>query len=260
MEDQAVVVDESPLVNISRIVKMDEQTRQITHVISTAKLDRGNRYIDQAGWSLTDYRANPVVLANHDYSVQSIIGKGIDVKVVRDELTATTEFDTEGLGALAFRLVQAGLAKAWSVGWKGIKSHRFGENQDCAVCKDLMKTAEYGLHFTRQTLLEYSLVAIPSNPNAVIGLHAAGYDVSDAEAELLLQFDINSNALPPQEAAPNGAKADEKIEDGQEEENVIEVPSRSAEFYDMLFKTARRLGRRNHALEASKRFRKDLRS
>jgi len=228
---------------VSRIVKMDETTRQVTHVISTAKLDRGNRIIDQAGWSLTEYRKNPVVLANHDYSIESIIGRATDIKVVGGELVSTTEFDTEGIGALAFRLVQSGLAKAWSVGWRGNKSHRIGELADCPICQDAMKQVEYGTHFTRQSLLEYSLVAIPANPEAVMGLQAAGFEFSDNDLEELSKFSVASDALPPTEEAPNGAKV----------ADVVPV-TRSAAFYDALFDVSRRLGRRNSAHEAARRF------
>ena len=243
---EQVELAESPLVNISRIVKMDEATRQITHVISTAKLDRGNRIIDQSGWSLTEFRKNPVVLANHDYSIESIIGRAVDVKVVNNELTATTEFDTQGLGAMAFRLVQSGLAKAWSVGWKGNKSHRFGEMADCPVCQDAMKNAEYGMHFTRQALLEYSLVAIPANPDAVLGLQAAGFEMTDAELAELSRFDTSSKAPDPTGSALGEAKV-------AEAEEVVSVP-RSAEFYDTLFKTVRKFSRRNSVHEAARRF------
>lgn len=206
----------------SRVVGLDEAKRQVTHVISTARLDRNNRMVEPSGWKLARYRANPVVLADHDYSIERIIGRG-DVKIEGDALMSTTEFAKDGLGNVAFRLVQAGLAKSWSVGWMGIKQHRIGEVEDCERCKAAGKV-DYGRHFVTQELLEYSLVAIPANPDAVLGLQQAGLLASD-ECDEWAQL-------------------------------CADVPERSPEFYGALFSASRVQARRVAALRASQRIRR----
>lgn len=160
-------------IELARVLALDETSRTIRHVISTGTLDRSNRMVEPNGWKLSTFRENPVVLANHDYSIENIIGTATDVRVENDALVSTTRFAETGLGDVAFRLVQAGLARSWSVGWKGMKLHRIGEVEDCARCQAAGKV-DYGVHYTQQELLEYSLVAIPANPDAVMGLQAAG--------------------------------------------------------------------------------------
>ena len=170
-------------VSQARVLKIDERTRTIRHVISTAALDRRNRIVDVGGWDLANYKRNPIVFADHDYAMEKVIGRGLDVKVEGDALVATTEFDTEGLGNVAFRLVQAGLVRAWSVGWQGLAAHSFGDLKRCAACDNAMAAGrQWGTHYTAQELLEYSLVTIPANPDAVMGLQAAGL-VAKVEAE-----------------------------------------------------------------------------
>jgi hypothetical protein len=199
--DRSIPLD-ARLQTVSRIVKMDEDARRITHVISTARLDRGGRYIEQAGWQLGEYRANNVVVANHDYDIQSMIGNGVDVAVVKDELQATTEFGPEALGPLAFRLVQSGMAKAWSVGWIGSKGHHIGDEEECEVCAKLKKKTDWGYHFVKQTLLEYSLVAVPANPDAVLRLQAAGFKISKTERDLWASLGEAAGDPEPDEPDP----------------------------------------------------------
>lgn len=234
--DRSIPLD-ARLHTVSRIVKMDEDARRVTHVISTARLDRGGRYIEQSGWQLGDYRANNVVVANHDYNIESIIGNGVDVAVVNDELQATTEFGQEALGPLAFRLVQSGMAKAWSVGWIGSKGHSIGSESDCELCAKLQKKTDYGYHFQKQTLLEYSLVAVPANPDAVMRLQAAGFPISKAERDLWISL---------------GEKAEAECE------VVGPVPqpvTRSSKFYESMFSVSRLVARRNSALRVSQQIR-----
>lgn len=179
-------VEKSLACEQAKVLEIDVDRRRITHVISTGRLDRGNRMVEPSGWKLANFKRAPRVLADHDYSIERVIGTGHDVKVadvprIGEALVATTQFDEEGLGPVAFRLASTGMVNTWSVGWIGLKSHRIGEVDDCEGCEKA-GNVEWGRHFMTQELLEYSLVAIPANPDAVNGLLAAGL-VSKAAAE-----------------------------------------------------------------------------
>lgn len=202
----------------SRVIALDEETRRVKHVISTGKLDRNNRIVEPGGWRLARFKKNPVVLADHEYSIERIIGRAVETKVEGDALVSTTEFEKEGLGNVAFRLLQAGMVKAWSVGWMGLKTHRIGEDESCERCKEA-GAVQFGTHFVRQELLEYSLVAIPANPDAVMGLQAAGL-VAETETDEWVEM-------------------------------TAEPPQRSTEFYNALFSARRTQARRAAALLAS---------
>jgi HK97 family phage prohead protease len=138
--------------------KVDRKNRTITHLISTKATDRAGDVVNPEGWVLDNFLKNPVVVANHDYSIQSIIGKAISLEVTPEGLVATTQFHDKGLGALAFDLVSNDMARAWSVGFKAIQ----GE-----PVKDTQGRNTGGMKYTKQELLEYSLVAVPMNPEAV---------------------------------------------------------------------------------------------
>jgi len=218
-----------------RMIALDAERRRVTHVISTARLDRANRVVEPAGWQLANFRANPIVLADHDYAIEKVIGGAHDTKLQGEELISTTEFADTGLGALAFAHVQAGLLRAWSVGWRGIARHKFGEVEGCERCAQ-HKRVEWGVHFTRQELLEYSLVAVPANPDVVMGLEAAGVAVDDSAIE---EWNAMTAAGPePVRPAPDGANA---------------APIRSAQFYRQLFELGRGVKFRSVARQMASR-------
>lgn len=164
----------------TKVLDIDERT--VTHVISTDSVDRMGDMVDAKGWRVERFMRNPVVLVDHDYRFNSIVGKATELRKTRDGLVAKTQFYDMGIGAAAFAMVQAGFAKAWSVGFEPIAAHRVatGAKQGCAKCRAArdaqIKTKDdsgesiyiRGTHYIEQELLEYSLVAIPMNPDAVM--------------------------------------------------------------------------------------------
>jgi len=205
MSDEQLQIEVPLACEQAKIIAIDLDKRRITHVISTGRLDRNNRMVEPDGWKLANYRRAPRVLADHGYSIESVIGKAIDTKIDGDRLISTTEFDDEGLGAVAFRLAQNGLVNTWSVGWMGLKSHRIGEQEDCERCNEVKAKVEWGRHFIQQELLEYSLVAIPANPDAVNGLLAAGLVSSSAAEHWIETFkplEAPQEQAQPQQRSP----------------------------------------------------------
>lgn len=160
---------------------LDVEAREVEHLISTDSVDRAGDVVEPEGWDLESYRRNPVVLVDHNYSIHSIVGRAVRLVTSKAGLMARTKFNDLGVGLSAFQLVADGFAKAWSVGFapKEYHSVREGAKQKCAVCKRLYAAQiegkadeEFpyvrGRHFLRQELLEYSLVAVPMNPDAVM--------------------------------------------------------------------------------------------
>lgn len=177
--ESSSVGDEVRMAFVGETKAVNAETRTVDHVISTKTIDRMNDVVEPLGWDFKDYMKNPVVLADHSYSIHSIIGKNLELRKNRLGVQAKTEFHDFGLGAHAFNLVEAGMVKGWSVGFRGIEEHSIsdGIKGKCAVCKSTHKTLLggrdpetvwiYGKHFLSQKLLEYSLVAIPANPDTV---------------------------------------------------------------------------------------------
>lgn len=175
---------------------LNEETRTVEHLVSTPHLDRQNDVVDQRGWDLENFRKNPVVFADHDYRLTSIIGKNLELSANRNGLRAKTEIHDVGLGAAAWNLIVAGMIKGWSVGFRGKTFHSINEGvkTKCSVCKksrdrilagrDPSEVWIWGKHFLEQELFEYSLAAIPANPNVVMAALKKGL-VDDATAPIL---------------------------------------------------------------------------
>lgn len=130
--------------------------RKMAFTISTAAVDRDGDTIDPKGWALDNYLKNPVVLWAHDYS-QPPIGKAVNVQATKDGLRAEVEFVPQGkypFADMIHDMVKDGFLSATSVGFVGSKYDKASDR-------------ERGFDFKGQELLEFSIVPVPSNPEAL---------------------------------------------------------------------------------------------
>jgi HK97 family phage prohead protease len=130
--------------------------RKMSFLITTASVDRDGDTIDPKGWDLSSYTKNPVVLWAHDYS-QPPIGRAINIQATQDGLKADVEFVPQGMSPFAdmiHDMCKGGFLNATSVGFRGMDH-------------DKAKDRERGYDFKKQELLEFSIVPVPSNPEAL---------------------------------------------------------------------------------------------
>ena len=164
--DPVVVRMSTPLVG-RRVVKQSDDTAgpTIEIIASTDQVDREGDTIDQNGWRLENYRANPVVPWVHDYS-QPPVARALETEVDDEgRLVQQWEFTPRDLypfGHMVGRMYELGFLNAASVGfdpeeWKFIDERG-------------------GLHFEEQELLESSGVVVPANPGALELARDAGID------------------------------------------------------------------------------------
>lgn len=218
---------------VPEIKAIDVDQRTITHLISTASIDRAGDMVEPLGWDLANFKRNPVVLADHSYTIDRIIGRAENVEASKEGLTATTRFDDLGLGAQAFRLISEGFLKAFSVGFKPKIAHsvRAGVNAKCERCEvardsqvegkspeEIERVFIRGTHFIEQELLEYSAVAVPMQPDAVLNAIKSGIIDRDA-VPIFFSVDANRSGVeslvnkiltgspPSTDVALHGAKA-----------------------------------------------------
>jgi len=130
-----------------------DPTRQRTFIISTGKVDRDNDVVSVAGWNLTNYLKNPVVLWAHDYDSLPL-ARAVDVRIEGANLVATAEFADHEMANTVLRLIDGGFLRATSVGFR---PESFTPNSE-----------RRGIDFKTQELLEFSIVPVPSNPDALI--------------------------------------------------------------------------------------------
>ncbi len=140
----------------------DDASRQMLFAISSEAVDRDTDTVAIDGWDLANYRNNPVVLFGHNYwnNVAPVVGKSLSEFIEKKMLKSLMEFTPQGTVPLAdtlYALYANGFMHATSVGFIA-SDFEFVED-------DLDRP--WGIDFLEQELLEYSLVPVPSNPEAL---------------------------------------------------------------------------------------------
>ncbi len=142
------------------------EDRRVRFTISTGTPDREDDVVSIDGWVLDAYRQNPVVLWGHD-AWNLPIGRCVELGSDGAALKATVEFvpaDMPVVGPLAeavLRMCRTGFLSATSVGFRPLEYE---------MAKDRMDDEDWfpPMNFLRNELLEFSIVSIPCNPEALI--------------------------------------------------------------------------------------------
>lgn len=168
-----------------------EEDRYVEFVISSAAKDRHDSVLNMKGWNLDNFNANPIVGYQHNVygdnlcypdNPDNVLGPG-RAFLEGDKLIGGITFETKDINPLAekiFRKVLNGTLRATSVGFMEVGN---GENRITKDDKGNIIDETY--YFAGQELLEFSIVNIPSNPQAVgrsISNHA------DAALGYLMRF------------------------------------------------------------------------
>jgi len=128
---------------------------------SDNSMDRYNEVIEPTAWGdMKNFRANPVIPDCHDYSsVAKILARAKSVAVVNGKLCNRCTFAMDNpLGAMAFKLAKGKFINSQSVGFIPEE----WTNGNAAGQPDRT--------YTKCELLEISLVVVPANPGATVGL------------------------------------------------------------------------------------------
>lgn len=134
---------------------------------STPVIDRMGDTIMQEGWDLKDYKENPVILWGHNMDEEKMpIGKALKVwiegKGADAKLKFKVQFDlADSFAAQVYRKIKDGFINTVSVGflpteWEELEPGNFWG----------------GLKYTKQSLLELSVVPVPANPQALVSLRS----------------------------------------------------------------------------------------
>lgn len=157
----------------------DAETRQFVVVASDETVDRYGDVVEVKGWQLDNYTRNNVVLVDHSYKVEDIVGRGYPF-VEGNALKMRVELDPPNLNrkaAIVSNLLATGSLRAVSVGFRPL---------DYELMLDESGKPTGGVKFTRSELMEVSLVAVPANPSALIE-NAAPAAASAVEPEQNLE-------------------------------------------------------------------------
>lgn len=141
----------------------NKSNREAEFVISTEAVDTYGTVFKMSGWDLKRYEQNPVVFyAHRSYSENPdmLIGTS-EVRIENNQLVALVRFESGDINPVAEKVwqkIQAGTLRMASIGANPKKGHwgdeKLGENRDV-------------IYFDEQELLEWSIVPLGSNPEAV---------------------------------------------------------------------------------------------
>lgn len=144
------------------VVKADDANNgRLRFTITTDSEDRMGDVIDPKGWYFGNYERNPIVLFNHEYGEVAgsppSQGKTLLIEQSKHGLEAVVEFHRKTrFNEELHALYRDGYMSTTSVGFWPMDRPEERET----------KNGGRGLLFTKQDLLEWSLVAVPANPDA----------------------------------------------------------------------------------------------
>ena len=163
-------------------LSFDDEERTITAVASTEIVDRYGDIVVQDGWELENFKKNPVLVWNHDYS-RPPLAEIKDIRIEDGKLVFSAKFPEKGVYDLAdtvYELYKRGILKAFSVGF---------------IPKEYEPNDNGGYTYKKQELIEISAVTIPANPEALVMAFKA-------------YFDAEQKAVPPSHNPPTDADSD----------------------------------------------------
>jgi HK97 family phage prohead protease len=128
-------------------------------VLSDGTLDRMGDVIEPAGWQLDQIKSDPPVLFNHNRD--QVVGRWTDIRVKDGKLLGRivwVKSDKWPMAQYIRDLVREKILRTVSVGFQPVAREPLTKDAD----------KHHGpFRFTRQMLLEASLVSVPANPNAL---------------------------------------------------------------------------------------------
>lgn len=145
---------------------VEGQARSVRFRITSGSADRDRDTIAPAGWQLDNYRKNPVVMFGHDYGSLPV-AKATQIESRADGLSSVAEFapaDVYPFADTVYKMVAGGFLNAASVGFRPVA---WTYNED-----------RKGVDFSEQELLEWSIVPVPANAEALVEARSAGIDLT----------------------------------------------------------------------------------
>ena len=192
---------------------------------SSAVIDRMGDIIAQEGWELKDFKTNPVILWAHNAGFgtedRPPIAKAVKVWVEgKGTKSAKLMFDLkfdlqDSFAAEIYRKIKEGFLNTVSVGFLPHEWEELDPDNWWG-----------GLKFTKQDLLELSIVPVPANPEALIQLNS--FSKSDkrftpvTEKQAFKQVEDNRYKKMMQESKE---VSDEKVAKVNDNEIVVELRS-----------------------------------
>jgi hypothetical protein len=171
----------------------DDAVMSATFVISTGKQDRDGDIVIPKGCILDGYKKNPVIFLNHQQHPIPI-GKAmgpdgrLSVSIQSDRILATCYFDQADPDSVyIYGKVKRGFLNATSIGFFPLEAERLPEKKGRRNGETVGQQWQ-GWLFKRWELLEFSIVGVPSNPEALMLDDLDGAKISQKLRKALQPF------------------------------------------------------------------------
>jgi phage head maturation protease len=155
--------------------------RVVRFVASDDSIDRYNEVVVPRGVNFCDFAKNSPLMVFHDYKMWPI-GKCVAGEVRGNQLLLDAEFDPgdeDPDAEKVFRKIKRRTVKTGSIGFIPTKFITPGDEKKSKDASDLFKQYPNASRiYTDWELMEFSVVPIPANPNAL----AAACDALEADA------------------------------------------------------------------------------
>jgi HK97 family phage major capsid protein/HK97 family phage prohead protease len=179
-------------------------------ILSDATVDRYGDSVSSDGWVLDTFKKNPIALFNHNSDFP--IGRWKNVGVRSNALRGHLELAPKGTSPRIDEiraLVDAGILQAVSVGFMPLESSP-------------RSMTGMGNLYSRQELVETSLVAVPANPNAL----AVAKSLKVSDSTLKLVFAKQGAKEPVTKAGGSNGKPAESVTTHQRPINMDPISKR----------------------------------
>lgn len=155
-----------------------EEDRTLEFCITTDSVDRHGDTVSAKGWQTAAYEKNPVVLFAHDYDSLPV-GKSVGVTKFKNGLRSQVKFAPATANPFAeqvYQMCKGGFLNAASVGFIPLE---YDEAE---------RDGYYPMDITKSELLEWSIVPVPANGEALQGASAGDTSILKEWAEKTLVF------------------------------------------------------------------------
>jgi HK97 family phage prohead protease len=156
---------------VEDVEKAADGSRELTFTISTSSVDRAGDTVAIDGWDLENYMKNPVVLFAHDHRSLPI-ARAKKIWKHAGKLKATAEFvpgEVYPFAETVYQMYAKRFMRATSVGFRA-KKYKMSDDEE--------RKKRWGIDFLEQELLEFSMVPVPANAEALLEAKSAGLDIA----------------------------------------------------------------------------------
>lgn len=176
---------------LCKATDINEEERSVVAVISTDSVDRDNEVLVPKGMDAENFRKNPIVLWSHNASLPPV-AKALWLKQGRKRITAKIKFAATERAEELWQLFKGKFLNAFSVGFKPTDGRRPSPED----IKKNPNLADARFMFTAWELLEFSIVGVPANAEALAqAVKSKSIAISDEMKECLHVEEIEDDEL-----------------------------------------------------------------